>query len=178
MSSDLETKPQICGIALGANLGDRRAQLVEAKDELRSIHQGGDDTYLMSDLFESEPVDCTPGDPVFINAVLELKTHLTPRKILEFCQNLENKTGRNKSKDQQNAPRKLDLDILYYGDLILSEPDFNIPHPRITERRFVLEPLAQIRPSLILPNSSETVSEILEQFDNNEPELKKLAENW
>jgi 2-amino-4-hydroxy-6-hydroxymethyldihydropteridine diphosphokinase len=108
-------------------------------------------------------VDCPPGSPLFLNAVveIELDSELTPpRELLRRLQAFERGRGRPEER-ARNAPRPLDLDILYYGDLVVREPDLVIPPPRLTERRFVLEPLSHLRPELVLSGQTESVGELL-----------------
>ena len=177
MSSDLKASPRRCGIALGANLGDRVAQLSVARRALRELHEGEDETFLCSPVFESDPVDCAVGDPLFANAVIELQTSLEPVGLLGQTQRLEAEAGRG-FKRARHAPRPLDLDLLYLDELILGTADLTVPHPRIGQRRFVLEPLASIRPALTLPNESETVADLLANLSSDESVLRLLADIW
>jgi 2-amino-4-hydroxy-6-hydroxymethyldihydropteridine diphosphokinase len=149
------------GVALGSNLGDRWAQVHEGLEFLRSLSEGG---YLeRSSLYETAPVDCPPGSGTFVNAVAEIEFEGTVRELLGRLQEFELKKGR-KPVREINAPRPLDLDILYFGEELVNETDLIIPHPRITERRFVLEPLAEIRPDLVLPGQTKTVGELWSEF--------------
>lgn len=130
-------------IALGANLGDARATVLQALKDLQTLPQ----TKLLrrSSLYRSAPVDAT--GPDFINAVAEVATALSPQQLLTELQQLEQKAGRQRP--YRNAPRTLDLDILLYGDLKLDSPTLVIPHPRMLARAFVLLPLAEIAPSRV-----------------------------
>lgn len=152
------------GIALGSNLGDRSALLKDAISHLKAIHQGG--PFLVSTLHETEPVDCPPGSPCFLNGVVELETSLSPVELLAQLQNLEHSSGRPKEHGR-NAPRTLDLDLLYCDGMTLHHDGLELPHPRITERLFVLTPLAEIRPNLMLPGWSMTCEEYLLEIHNN-----------
>lgn len=146
------------GIALGSNLGDRQTLLKQALCDLESLHEK--EEFLASPFLETAPQDCPPGSPNFLNAVVEIETSLLPMALLEALQKLEVKAGR--SKDHRfHEPRTLDLDILYYGEVVLDEPGLQLPHPRIRERYFVLKPLADIRPNLTLPGWSNTCMEYL-----------------
>jgi 2-amino-4-hydroxy-6-hydroxymethyldihydropteridine diphosphokinase len=149
------------GIALGSNLGNRSALLKDAIGHLKAVHEGG--SFLASTLHETEPVDCPPGSPCFLNGVVELETSLTPLVLLKQLQNLEFSLGRPKQHGR-NDPRTLDLDLLYCDDITLHHTDLTLPHPRITERAFVLAPLAEIRPDLRLPGWSMTCSDYLLQI--------------
>jgi 2-amino-4-hydroxy-6-hydroxymethyldihydropteridine diphosphokinase len=154
------------GLALGSNQGDRQAELDAGISFLRSLDFRNQ--VCPSAPFETAPVDCPPGSPPFLNAVAEIELDpevMPPRDLLRRLQAFEWERGRLSVRDL-NAPRPLDLDILYYGNLELSESGLTIPHPRAAERRFVLEPLAQIRPDLILPGQKQTVRELLRQFQN------------
>ena len=149
------------GIALGSNLGDRQGELAAGFAFLRTLAFEG--LLRASPLLETAPVDCAPGSPPFLNAVAEIEADpeaLPPRELLRRLQDFERSRGRP-ARREPNAPRPLDLDILYYGDLRLNDPDLVIPHPRAVQRRFVLEPLAHLRPDLILPGQTRTVRELL-----------------
>lgn len=151
------------GIALGSNLGDRYAILKEAIGHLQSIHEG--DSFLVSTLHETEPVDCPAGSPSFLNGVVELETSLTPLELLTHLHKLERSSGRPEAHGR-NTPRTLDLDLLYCDDLIVQQEGLELPHPRITERTFVLLPLAEIRPNIRLPGWSKSCVEYLSKLRN------------
>ena len=150
------------GIALGSNLGDRHSMLEIALNNLRMIHEQGD--FLVSKVLETEPVDCPPGSPLFLNAVAELETSLDPLSLLARLQALEGELGRPQ-KHGFHEPRCLDLDILYCDDLQLNHPRHKVPHPRMTERYFVLKPLSEIRPHLKLSGWSLSCKEYLSTVD-------------
>ena len=142
-------------ISAGSNIGDREANLGFGARRL-----GGCGTILKaSSFYETEPVGYAD-QSWFLNQVFELETALTPRELLVLCNEIERDGGRVRT--FPNAPRTLDLDILLYGDLIISEPDLVIPHPRMTERRFVLEPLAEIAPNLTHPIEKRIISNLLD----------------
>ena len=170
----MEAQPT--GIALGSNLGDRLENLRSALRDLRSTCRPS--PILQSSVYETEPVDCPPGSQPFLNAVIELTCDLSPRDLLLECQAIEARMGR-KSIRETNDPRPVDLDILYFGKLVLSEPDLIIPHPRLAIRRFVLEPLNEIRPELVLPGKSAPVKTLLGELVSDEPELRLFhAPGW
>jgi 2-amino-4-hydroxy-6-hydroxymethyldihydropteridine diphosphokinase len=146
------------GIALGSNLGGREAILSDAIGHLREIHEHGD--FLLSSLHETEPMDCPPGSPLFLNGVVELETSLSPLELLHKCQNLEIAAGRPRNHGT-NEPRHLDLDLLYCDGITLRLPELELPHPRITERLFVLAPLSEILPNLQLPGWDRSCCEYL-----------------
>lgn len=132
-------------IALGANLGDAQSTLRAVFDELAKLPN----TRLISksSLYRSPPFGENADGPDYINAVAKISTTLPPHQLLVELQKLEQKHGRERH--YQNAPRTLDLDILLYGDVVLSDEYLTIPHPRMTERAFVLMPLAEIDKDLI-----------------------------
>lgn len=136
------------GIALGSNLGDKTTLLNQAIGHLKEIHDSGD--FLLSGFHETEPVDCAPGTPSFLNAVAEIGISLPPLELLHRLQQLEIRFGRPKD-HARNSSRTLDLDLLYCDEMTLNHPELELPHPRMTERSFVLTPLSEIRPDLKLP---------------------------
>jgi 2-amino-4-hydroxy-6-hydroxymethyldihydropteridine diphosphokinase len=149
------------GIALGSNLGDRAAELETGFSFLQSLSIDGE--IRRSTVIETAPVDCPPGSAPFLNAVAEIQVdshHWPPEKLLANLQAFEEHRGRA-AQHERNSPRPLDLDILYYGERVLHTAALIIPHPRLTERRFVLEPLAQLRPDLVLPGQARSVRELL-----------------
>ena len=153
------------GIALGSNLGDRNAILTEAIGHLRDLHEDGE--FLVSSFHETYPVDCPPDSPLFLNAVTELETSLPPLELLQRLQTLELVAGRPRVHGL-NQPRTLDLDLLYCDEMTLLVPELVLPHPRITERLFVLAPLTEIRPDLRLPRWDYSSGEYLFRIRNKE----------
>ena len=147
------------GIALGSNLGARLAQLTRARACVLAL-PGVAGPVLGSRVYETEPVGSGPEAGAYLNAVLEVEYDGQPITLLDGLQRIEADFGRP-SKRPRNAPRTLDLDILYAGNLVLSNAEFVIPHPRLHLRRFVLTPLADIRPDLLLPGQQGTVAELL-----------------
>ena|ERR1700727_1752376 len=154
------------GIALGSNLGDRSAELDAGISFLRELAEGGE--VWESPRIETVPVDCLPGSPAFLNsvAVIEVDTVvLPPLNLLGYLQEVEIERGRSPLRDV-NAPRPLDLDIIYYGVERFDQMGLIIPHPRAHLRRFVLEPLSHLRPDLVLPGQTKTIAEILTELRN------------
>lgn len=134
------------GISLGSNLGDRLGNLRAAVAKLRPLLSG---THLLvSPVYETEPVNCPPGSGAFYNAVVEIETALAPLQLLAATQTIERELGRPAEREI-NAPRTIDLDLLYYDDRSFHGPGLALPHPRMAERAFVLKPLAAIRPDLV-----------------------------
>lgn len=152
------------GIALGSNLGDKKSFLNQAIGHLRELHEGGD--FLVSSFHDTEPLDCPSGSPTFLNAVAEIETSLSPLELLRRLQDLEIRSGRPQH-HPKNAPRTLDLDLLYCDGMTLYHPDLELPHPRMTGRAFVLAPLAEIRPQLRLPGWSMSCFDYLLNIDKN-----------
>ena len=148
-----------CGIALGSNIGDRMAHLRAARSALESLHQGSA-APLVSPVYETEAVDCKPGTAPYLNAVMEIETDRDPAALLNALQQIERSMGRP-AQHERNAPRTLDLDLLYAGDLTLQSAELTLPHPRLATRRFVLPPLADLRPELILPNADRSIAALL-----------------
>ncbi len=147
------------GIALGSNLGDRLANLQAACDCLREIATPGA-PFLQASIYQTKPLFCPPGSPDFHNSVVEIDYDGDPFELLELTQSIEKKLGRT-GNPERNAPRIIDVDLLYFGDRIIDTEILVLPHPRIGERRFVLEPLAEIRPDLVLPGQTHSIAERL-----------------
>jgi len=145
-----------CGIALGSNSGDRAANLHAALEALRTF----DPALQCSPFYETAPVDCPPGSGAFLNAVAILQWNGTPPELLDALRHIESSLGRPRDRER-NAPRPIDLDILYAEDCVLSTPALIIPHPRLHLRRFVLQPLADLRPDLVLPGFTGSVASLL-----------------
>ncbi|OZI40140.1 2-amino-4-hydroxy-6-hydroxymethyldihydropteridine diphosphokinase [Bordetella genomosp. 5] len=135
-------------VGLGANLGDSAATLRHVAGELGATP--GIETVTVSPFYRSAPVDAT--GPDFINAVAALHTTLAPLALLDVLQRLELAHGRERP--YRNAPRTLDLDLLIYEGVTLDHPRLTLPHPRMHERAFVLRPLADLAPALILPQGA------------------------
>ena len=152
------------GIALGSNLGDRLSALKLARTALLKI-RGIEGPQLSSSLYETEPVASVEHAGAFLNAVVEVHFDGDPLELLQSLQSIEAQMGRPQSRPV-NSPRIVDLDILYVGSLSTSAPRLVIPHPRLHLRRFVLQPLAEIRPDLLLPGHSKTVSNLLSELED------------
>lgn len=163
------------GIALGSNLGDRLACLRAGRDFLLALHEGPAPA-AVSPVYETEPVGCPPGSSAFLNAVVEIDTPLEPAALLGRLAAFERGLGRP-ARRSVNAPRPLDLDLLYAGATELRTAHLTLPHPRLAQRRFVLQPLADIRPHLVLPAQSRPVSALLAALPP-EPQVRPFAPAW
>ena len=151
------------GIALGSNMGNRSAELDEGIAYLRLLSANYE--VRESPRIETAPVDCPPGSPAFLNSVAEIEVDsvfLPPLNLLGCLEEFEIERGRSPLREV-NAPRPLDLDIIYYGIERIDQMGLVIPHPRAHLRRFVLEPLSHLRPDLVLPGQTKTVRQLLEQ---------------
>ncbi|GCE06837.1 2-amino-4-hydroxy-6-hydroxymethyldihydropteridine diphosphokinase [Dictyobacter aurantiacus] len=142
-------------LALGSNLGDRRAHLQEALRRLRAVV----DIQQVSTVYETEPVGYLD-QPCFFNIVCHGYTNLTPQELLRRAKTIEHQLGRQET--IRNGPRPVDIDILFYDTLVYTEENLVIPHPRMHERAFVLVPLAEIAPAMQDPRSGKSVQELLQ----------------
>lgn len=148
------------GVGLGANLGDREGALREAVAWLRSLDPG----VKVSGFYESEPMDCPEGSPRFVNAVAELEFEGDLEDLLGRMQGWERAMGRPEVRER-NAPRPLDMDLLYAEDRVMVTENLILPHPRLGERVFVLQPLAEICPERVIPGlGGRTVVELLQEL--------------
>ncbi len=163
------------GIAVGSNLGDRLANLKTARRAVIGLPRVGP-PLLASVVYETEPVDCAPGSAKFLNAVIEIGYDGEKEELLRGLRDIELAHGRS-AVHVRNESRTLDLDLLYFGDASVSRPDLQLPHPRMRDRRFVLEPLAAIRPDLILPGETETVTQLLAGLSNTTA-LVQFTSEW
>jgi 2-amino-4-hydroxy-6-hydroxymethyldihydropteridine diphosphokinase len=158
------------GIALGSNLGDRLQLLRQARTCLLASPLLAPPV-LISSIYLTSPVNCPAGSEPFLNAVIEAELTGDPAALLRDLRACEEGLGRVE-KLERNAPRTIDLDLLYAGDCELQTENLILPHPRISERRFVLAPLAEIRPRLILPGQTKSVAQMLAELsggDSAEP---------
>lgn len=147
-------------IALGSNLGDRRANLLAALDAL--ARHDGVQVVRTSAFLETEPVG-PPGQGPYLNAAVEVATTLSARELLDVMLGIERSRGRTRDPGQRWGPRTLDMDLLLYGDRVIDEPGLTVPHPRLTERLFVLEPLAAIAPERVVPGTKKSVAQWLSE---------------
>lgn len=143
-------------IGLGSNLGDRRWHLELAVQALRGLPDAR--VLAVSSWFERESVGGPVGSPAYLNGALLLETELSGRELLDALLAIERRQGRRRRPGIRDEPRTLDLDLLLFGDQRIDQPDLRVPHPRLEEREFVLAPLSEIAPDLVLP-SGRTVRE-------------------
>ncbi len=158
------SEPVRAYVALGSNLGDREANMKRAVEELG--RREGISVAEMSSFLETDPVGGPEGQEKYLNAAASLDTMLTPRELLDACMEVERELGRTRGADDERwGPRTMDIDILLYGDEIVHEPGFRIPHPRMHERMFVLAPLAEIAPDARHPILMMTADELLDGIE-------------
>ncbi len=146
-------------VGLGANLGPREVTLLRAVDLLAAAE--GVEVLEVSQLRETDPVGVVD-QPAFLNGAVALETSLTARELLDVLLVTERELGRVRA--ERWGPRIVDLDLLVYGDEVLDEPGLSVPHPRLSERRFALEPLAELDPRLVIPGLG-SVAEALAALD-------------
>jgi 2-amino-4-hydroxy-6-hydroxymethyldihydropteridine diphosphokinase len=147
--------PNLAYLSLGSNMGDRETHLSQAIERLQSEGR----VVSASSVHETEPVEFTD-QAWFLNCALALETTRTPEQVMSAILNIEHEMGRQRI--QKKGPRIIDIDILLFGDLILDSPALTIPHPAMQNRRFVLEPLAEIAPQAPHPVLKKTIRELLD----------------
>lgn len=155
------------GIALGSNLGDRAAHLRAAIDAIRSFALP---PVCVSRFYETSPVDCPPESPLFLNAAIEIGSDEPIEDLLHKLQAIEQSQARP-ALHERNAPRTIDLDILYADDLTLESPALTLPHPRLMSRLFVLRPLCDIAPDRRIPGHARTFREQAAELERTSPEI-------
>jgi 2-amino-4-hydroxy-6-hydroxymethyldihydropteridine diphosphokinase len=162
-------------IALGSNLGDRLANLRAARNAILRL-AGISPPIVSSPVYETDPVDCEPGAQRFLNAVLEFGYEGDPLKLLKGLREVEYALGRPQT-HPLNVSRTIDIDLLYSGATTSDAEELELPHPRMHRRRFVLQPLADIRPDLVLPNQTKTVAELLLVL-GEAGEVIRVTDHW
>ena len=162
-------------VALGSNLGDRLGNLRAARQQICDLTDI-QPPVLSSAIYETDPVDCEPEAPKFLNAVVEFGYDGDPLQLLKKLKSLEATLGRPRE-HARNVSRTIDIDLLYIGDTRVNEGELELPHPRMHLRKFVLQPLADIRPELILPRQAKTVRELLAQL-NDTCNVVRVRNDW
>ena len=149
-------------IALGSNHGNREVNLRRAADLLGQLGA----VQIVAPAKEYPAVDSPPDSPPFLNSAAALQTNLSPAQLLDALLNIEQQMGR--ARTIKNAPRIIDLDLLLFDQMILHEPHLKVPHPRMHQRRFVLEPLAAIAPQVTHPSTGKTIAELLTELQGSQ----------
>lgn len=160
-------------LSIGSNLGDKEKNCRKSIDYLENTE--GIDLVKISGFYKTAPVDYTDQD-WFINCAVELKTDLAPEKLLETIQSIENKMGRKR--DIRFGPRTIDLDIIFYDDMIINSDKLEIPHPRMQERLFVLEPLCDLDKDFVHPvlncDFPSLKDKLIKENDISDQEIEKI----
>jgi 2-amino-4-hydroxy-6-hydroxymethyldihydropteridine diphosphokinase len=146
-------------LSLGSNIGDRQQNLERA---IASLDKEATRVVARSSIYETEPQDLRD-QPWFLNLVVQCVTRYFPLQLLAFTQRIERELGRRRGATVRRGPRPIDIDILLYGSVVMETSQLTIPHPRMFERRFVLEPLVEIAPQLRHPVTKQPIQELLKQ---------------
>jgi 2-amino-4-hydroxy-6-hydroxymethyldihydropteridine diphosphokinase len=162
-------------VALGSNLGDRLENLQAARRQIIDLHEV-QPPILSSAVYETQPVDCEPGASKFLNAVVEFDYEGEPVQLLEQLVRIEELLGRKRD-HLKNISRSIDIDLLYCGDRQINNRRLQLPHPRMHLRRFVLQPLSDIRPELIVPNQAKPIHQLVAEYGES-GEVVRLANSW
>jgi len=169
------TQAMRTAVALGSNIGDRLENLRAVRTaifDLASVKP----PILSSAVYETEPVGCEPGAGKFLNAVVEFEYGVDPARLLGQLIQIEETLGRKRD-HPHNVSRTIDVDLLYCGNQRINEERLQLPHPRLHLRTFVLRPLADIRPDLLLPGKKKTIRELLAEVEQSGDAIR-FAEHW
>ena len=156
-------------LSLGSNVGDREANLRAAIARLRQLGQ----VSAVSSFYETEPVEMTK-QPWFLNCAVALETEKMPKQLLSALLGIERALGRNRKRTAPKGPRSLDIDIILFGSSVIDVPGLRVPHPAMMERRFVLEPLAEIAPEVRHPVLQKTMRELRDALAGAKTAVRKL----
>jgi 2-amino-4-hydroxy-6-hydroxymethyldihydropteridine diphosphokinase len=162
-------------VALGSNMGDRLENLRAARKAIFDL-VNAKARALSSAVYETEPIGCEPGAGKFLNAVVEFEYADDPARLLDQLIHIEEGLGR-KPDHRKNVSRTIDMDLLYCGDRRINEERLQLPHPRLHLREFVLQPLADIRPDLILPGQKKDIKDLLAEVDQA-GRVIQFAKEW
>ena len=162
--------PQVAYLSLGSNVGDRENYLRDAIARLETAGR----IVSVSSFYETEPVEFA-GQAWFLNCAVALATDRTPDQLLAALLAIEKEMGRRRSQEGRKGPRTIDLDLLLFGDSVVESPKLTIPHPAMHQRRFVLEPLAEIAPEAKHPVFKQTVRELLQALSAGQTVRKLQA---
>lgn len=162
-------------VALGSNLGDRLENLRIARQQIIELDRI-QPPVLSSGIYETEPVDCELGALKFLNAVVEFDYEGDPVQLLEQLVRIEESSGRKRD-HPKNISRTTDIDLLYYGDCQIDNERLQLPHPRMHLRKFVLQPLADIRPELIVPGQTKAIRQLLAEREES-GEMVRFTGDW
>jgi 2-amino-4-hydroxy-6-hydroxymethyldihydropteridine diphosphokinase len=162
-------------VALGSNLGDRLENLQAARRQILQLDEVHP-PILSSGIYQTDPVDCERDASKFLNAVVEFDYDGDPGQLLEQLAGIEESLGRKRD-HQKNVSRTIDIDLLYCGDRQIDNERLQLPHPRMHLRKFVLQPLTDIQPDLILPNQRKTIRQLLAASDES-GDVVRLMNRW
>ncbi|MDH3981730.1 MAG: 2-amino-4-hydroxy-6-hydroxymethyldihydropteridine diphosphokinase [Kiritimatiellaceae bacterium] len=163
--------------SLGSNLHNRKRLLMQAKNLLLSAPRT--EFIDQSPIYETTPVDVKPEyqDMAYLNSIVLVESELPLDSWLSYIDKIEVNLGRTRDEEDRNAPRPIDVDIIYAGDQIIDGGGLEVPHPRWAERRFVVQPLNDVRPELVLPGAGKSVAEILNTLPPDDG-LSVVGEKW